>query len=1336
MTPPQDPALTVDALLGRRQWLRGLAHAMARDDASADDLEQDAWMAALQKPPRSESGVKAWFRSVVRHRLVQNARSGDRRRRREEAVAVPEAQPSAEDIVARAEAHRLVVLAVFELEEPLRATVLLRYFEDLPPEVIGQRMGVPGNTVRARLRRALERLRQALAPRREGEAPVWALILASPGAAFGPEGALPAGASPTVSGTAASSVPVAIGGALLSAGKSMPVIAATVALAALGLFLLRRGGGGDGGRASGPESASRSTAGDAPGGHHGLEVAGARDGAPAEGEEDASVVPAGDASIHGELLLAGEGKPAVDVEVRLVAANGASRRVRTGTGGLFSFDSLATGGPFAVEAGGTPLATTRRAGLFLAAGERRHLEPLLLGAPVRVRVQVVGPTAEPVPGAKVKAFVGRTELAVQDWSGRGEAAVASLVTDEAGVAEFRELAPGTWTFRAEGEGFASSGVASRPLLRGGASLELVMVLEQGSPLQGTVHAPDGSPLAGIAVLALTPREGQASVEPMPADPLCEEVVTDARGRYRFPALRRGTRSIAVSLGKGLPARIGIVEIPAIAEFDIHLDGGTLSGRVTAEGSGAPVEGARVRVAVWRRHHPTWLAGFSDSEGRYSIEVPLAGAVHSPSDADGVQQQRSVNLTVEKEGWVLAPGARPTYGSGSIIAHAQPLEWNFTLRRGASLSGVVRGPDGPVPGAAVTAEVWNAVGGATSALTATDEAGRYRFAALPEGTARLMVEKAGLCQQAAPGRGWTTDALPDGAATVAVPREGAATLDVAMITGTALEGVVRSTAGPVAGALIKAAPADGPARETSTDGDGRFRVEGLRSGTEVALEFSREGYSTATRTARAPAEAGEPLSVELAPSGSVSGLVLGPDGTAVPGAMVQVAPARAALEERYEIVGVWQEAPRVPVDSEGRFRISLPPLSEEALQGGVVLRASARGFAPVLSGGLRVPAGDVLEGVVLDLRKGATLVGRVEQRLDGAPVAGAMIEIANQDLPPELGQGRDWSAVGLHNHPFEFVAVSGADGRFEVHDLPPFHYTLRVQPRNHAGQLVEVDVPSEKPLTVQVDPLVTLSGTVVYEDGTPAAGAQILARTEPGDQGVAVCVAGADGAFRFSHIYPGRYRLEGGPPATRSVDVRRTVGEPVEAPGEGVRLVVTRGAGLIEGRCVAPDGAGIPRAQVFAKPVTGGTVLRVTAAVDGSFTLAGLEPGAYTLGGTASRAAGGPETLGKGLAAELASVDVGVKGVELRFEIARALAGKVALADGTAPKTPIVVQARRGKDSLWVRMAGVGPDGAFSLPGLPPGAYLLSTVHANTGQQVEGSQTVEAEAGTTNLRLTL
>ena len=114
---------------------------------------------------------------MARNVAFETRRRERRLRAREQRAARAEGVPGAVQIVERAQVRRLVVDAVLELGEPYRSTVLLRFSEDLPPRQIARRMGVPVETVRTRLKRALAQLRARLQREFGSDRESWSLAL-------------------------------------------------------------------------------------------------------------------------------------------------------------------------------------------------------------------------------------------------------------------------------------------------------------------------------------------------------------------------------------------------------------------------------------------------------------------------------------------------------------------------------------------------------------------------------------------------------------------------------------------------------------------------------------------------------------------------------------------------------------------------------------------------------------------------------------------------------------------------------------------------------------------------------------------------------------------------------------------------------------------------------------------------------------------------------------------------------------------------------------------------------------------------------------------------------
>lgn len=169
-------AWTVEQLLEHAEWIRKLAHVLVRDPALADDLAQDTWVAALRSPPKQQGPLKPWLATILRNLVRERARGNERRARREQASPPPAAAEPVEDLAQRAEAQRLLVEFVLELPQHYRDVVLLSYFEGLSGPEIADRLGVPEVTVRSRLKRGLDQLRERF-DRKYGERKAWIVML-------------------------------------------------------------------------------------------------------------------------------------------------------------------------------------------------------------------------------------------------------------------------------------------------------------------------------------------------------------------------------------------------------------------------------------------------------------------------------------------------------------------------------------------------------------------------------------------------------------------------------------------------------------------------------------------------------------------------------------------------------------------------------------------------------------------------------------------------------------------------------------------------------------------------------------------------------------------------------------------------------------------------------------------------------------------------------------------------------------------------------------------------------------------------------------------------------
>lgn len=164
-------------ILEHTGWLRSLARQLVADPNTADDVVQNTLMAALAWEGVPHEGLRNWLAGVARNMARQIGRGESRRTLRQIKAAVPEALPSAGEMVELVESQRLLAAAVLELDEPYRSTIFLRYFEELTPRDIAEQQGLPGSTVRVRLKRGLELLRERLDSDAVDADQHWSLLL-------------------------------------------------------------------------------------------------------------------------------------------------------------------------------------------------------------------------------------------------------------------------------------------------------------------------------------------------------------------------------------------------------------------------------------------------------------------------------------------------------------------------------------------------------------------------------------------------------------------------------------------------------------------------------------------------------------------------------------------------------------------------------------------------------------------------------------------------------------------------------------------------------------------------------------------------------------------------------------------------------------------------------------------------------------------------------------------------------------------------------------------------------------------------------------------------------
>lgn len=164
-------------MLAHAAWLRRLARGLVRDASTADELVQRTWIAALERPPLTESTLRGWLAAVLKNFARQDRRAGDRRAAREHDAARREALPAGDAQLEQLELQRKLMDAVFALPEPYRSVLVQRYYDELAPREIARRTNVPVKTVKTQLARAQQKLREALDREHGSERGAWLALV-------------------------------------------------------------------------------------------------------------------------------------------------------------------------------------------------------------------------------------------------------------------------------------------------------------------------------------------------------------------------------------------------------------------------------------------------------------------------------------------------------------------------------------------------------------------------------------------------------------------------------------------------------------------------------------------------------------------------------------------------------------------------------------------------------------------------------------------------------------------------------------------------------------------------------------------------------------------------------------------------------------------------------------------------------------------------------------------------------------------------------------------------------------------------------------------------------
>ncbi len=1032
------PRVDIETLLANGRWVRALAIRLVGNADVADDIVQQAWLAALKNPPKREGSARAWLRTVVRRLAAQTHRDQYLRRKHETKEQREAHVPIPSELAEIAEQQRQVVAHVLKLEEPYQSSILYRYFHDLTPSEIARQLGVPAATVRSWLRRALTQLRERIQAAESDGRPLALVLL--------PLLALPARPA-RVAGLAAGAVTT--GGLLMSAKKLAG--AAVVLLILLGgmAFL------------GGPEQSSSDREQEAKTGPH-------DDATKPDQARETGLLVARDPLPHAAARLFVEGADRqidrdLDLFGRVVSEDGSPisaalietihrpwRRV-----GLIDPKKF-----FESTAG--PKSESDADGQFSLRLKRGQLVELHVSAPGFAHTSI----SKCVAGEKLEVVLsGEAQLEVLtiDEEGRPIGGVQVLirnmdfgrssqtfvgqegVTDSEGSVVFGNLAAGSGYLQAVHPDLGLSS-EDRFEISTSARKTVELLMSRGRVVTGHVrdvetHQPIVGARVGYSLL------------------LERSVSTDSQGYYEFPSWT-GNGSPQLHASSDGYGQLGVmVPLEGPVDFDLRR-GDDLGGRVVGP-TGEPVPNAFITAMGVRQ-----VQGVREFDSRSTI-----------SGSDGRFDLTSVRVDLPHTLVVTAIGYGRTLldfdHSHSIAGHIALGDIEVPV--GSSIEGIVVDVNGDAlarvavsvsgqnddrrrlrPG---QAELSSKMGYGEKEERFTDDLGRFRFPDLSPGTYEIVVK--------VEGRFSSKEEV------VLLSETDMTDLRFELKTGRSLRIRVERSNGDAISGVTVYLRADLDTAKSETDLDG-YAVFDELSSTKVGVMVGTSGYMYAQTPPSAITPEGQTVTVVMEKAELVEGRVVSPSGKPLRGMYVEALFAGTAPD-----TGAY-------TNDNGSFQILAPANSR------LVLR---------VAGARKNPPGSVIQfehtawrGELLNISAPASELEIRARRIvldssltvavvdaDGAPVDSAVVHVFGPNVPWPVSETKtetgSYHFGELPGDEVTVLIILPPDKDFPVDALSPEPFKV---------------VPTGQTLTLSLRRGIVISGRVLDETGAPVDHALIQA----------------------------------------------------------------------------------------------------------------------------------------------------------------------------------------------------------------------------------------------------
>ncbi len=563
----------------------------------------------------------------------------------------------------------------------------------------------------------------------------------------------------------------------------------------------------------------------------------------------------------------------------------------------------------------------------------------------------------------VHAFDGKSpasfKVALKSEDGSSSSAKSEKeFTDPNGAFRLDELEPGTYTIEVAAEHYASASKSSIRVVAEQVADAGTLTLQSRSVMRGrTVAARDRTPVPGVTVhinFVDGPQHPAAGADNS------WTVTSGSDGTFDTPALPDGTFDVAIDHPSFAPLRMRIPFHPDADNQEVVLElyrGGSLTGIVTNANS-EPVANVRISAAMG----PDMDARVADtgSDGHYFIDGLAPGTY-------------SVTRQQERQGTQVGLDTKT-----AAIREGETTTVDFDESPRVSVSGSVMRGDAPISNASlywVPVDPNFAHDGTT---TKADGGGNYQVGLRHGGKYQVSVV-------------FAVSGNSNGHSVVAltIPEQPQVHQDIVFnissISGHVLDPDRNGVKGALVTALRDGASAPDAPRQATTMSvdDGSFRLEGIDPGTYRVTARAR-GFAAAEQYP-VTIQDGDPdpnLELNLQRGWMMRGRVVDPQGRAIAGALVVVAPPGAA------------ESGYLPsqTDGAGTFRITAPA------DGTVNVAAITPRFAPAVQNGIDPPTSDTPPDIVLHATPGGAIRVRVVHR-NGDPVPVARVAYQPSPLFP-------------------------------------------------------------------------------------------------------------------------------------------------------------------------------------------------------------------------------------------------------------------------------------------------------------------------------------------------